>query len=319
MQTRIDNTRNINEQSYLQAIANHIVTNPGAPLNWGTSASSPADFGLAASSSALPYELDIDKVSRLNSLNNFSLSYFDLENSSRLNNVALGISISQIMDINVLQTGNYTAGGTTFFTLAVSTDVDSQPVGTSLSFYVVADNYLGLGTGSTSNDGAGVLAVQAPTDAVADARVMVFARASFDDRLTSYSVFNLADSMEEQTPPNYPATLSPLNHVLSVTTNSTSLEIQHCYVFSFAHRQSLNYNAVSMQCAIPEMVDKSPLMLVVDGTDNGTYFQEWVSYPMVPFTAGSNFSGSGQNVFSYDVTVNGVLYKLNISLGGLAS
>jgi hypothetical protein len=74
-----------------------------------------------------------------------------------------------------------------------------------------------------------------------------------------------------------------------------------------------------MQCAIPEIVDNSPLIIVVYGLNNGTYFQQWVSYPQVPFNAGSDFSGSQENVFSYTVTINGVLYKLDISLGGVAS
>ena len=48
MQTGINSTQDINKDSYLQAIADHIITNPGAPANWGTGSGVPIDFGLAA-------------------------------------------------------------------------------------------------------------------------------------------------------------------------------------------------------------------------------------------------------------------------------
>ena len=114
MQTSINGTQNINKDSYLQAIADDIITTPGTPVNWGTSSSVPVDFGLAASSSTTPYELDMDKITRLNSLNNYSLSYFDMENAAKLNNIALGITVSQVMSINIEQTSNSTDTATMY-------------------------------------------------------------------------------------------------------------------------------------------------------------------------------------------------------------
>ena len=117
MQTSINSTQDINKDSYLQAIADHIITNPGAPVNWGTSSSVPADFGLAAASSTIPYELDIDKITRLNNLNSYSLSYVDMENAAKLNNIALGITVSQVMSINIEQTSNSTKDNQCIFYL----------------------------------------------------------------------------------------------------------------------------------------------------------------------------------------------------------
>jgi hypothetical protein len=319
MQLRIDNTKSINEQSYLQAIADHIITSPGTPSNWGTSGSVPADFGLAVSPSTSPYELDIDKVSRLNSLNDYSISYFDMETASKLNSIALGIAVSQIMDVNIEQSSSSTTNNNASFTLSILTSVDSEPVSASLNCYAVADNYLNNITGSTSDTGLGNVTVQIPTAAMDNAMAIVFARASFDDRITSYAIFNLSNSTQETLPTSEFLTLSPIDYKLSFSTNSSELIIQNGYVFSYSYRQNLAYTPGAMQCAIPEIVDKSPLIIVVYGFNNGTYFQQWVSYPQVPFNAGSNFSGSQQNVFSYTVTINGVLYKLNISLGGVAS
>jgi hypothetical protein len=319
MQVRIDNTQSINEQSYLRAIADHIVTSPGTPSNWGTSSGVPADFGLAASPSTIPYELDIDKVTRLNSVNNYSISYFDMENAAKLNSVALGIAVSQIMDVNMEQSSSNTTSNEVSFTLSISTSIDSEPVSAGLNCYVVANNYLNNITSSTSSIGSGDVTVQIPRAAADSAMVIVFARASFDDRITSYAIYNLANSTQETVSSSDFLTLSPLNYKLSFSTNASELTIQHGYVFSYAYNQSLAYTPGTMQCAIPEIVDKSPLIIVVCGVNNGTYFQEWVSYPQVPFSAGSDFSGSQQNVFSYTVTINGVLYKLDVSFGGVAS
>jgi hypothetical protein len=319
METRIDNTKNINEQSYLQAIADNIVTSPGTPGNWGTSGQLPTDFGLAASPSTITYALDADKITRLNSLNNDSISYFDLENAAKLNNLALGITVSQIMDINLEPAANYASGNVVYFTFAVSTSIDSEPVSASLNSYVVANDYLFNITSSTSNVGSGYDTVQIPTAATGNAMVIVFARASFDDRITSYAIYNLADSAQETVTNSNFLTLSPLNHELNFITNSSDLTIQNSYVFSYAYQQPLAYTSGATQCAIPNLVDKSPLIIVACGSNGGEYFQQWVSYPQVPLKAGSDFSGSQQNVFSYTVTINGVLYKLEVSLGGPAS
>ena len=319
MQVRIENTKNINEQSYLQAIADHMVTSPGTPSNWGISNSVPADFGLAAASSTIPYELDVDKVTRLNSLNNYCLSYFDMETSSKLNGVALAIAVSQILDVSIEKSSSSLTGNDASFTLSISTSIDSEPVSASLKCYVVANNYLNNITSNTSNVGLGYLNVQIPSQAAGNAMVIVFARASFDDRITSYAVYDPANSTQETVSSSNFLTLSPLNYKLSLSTNSSELTIQGGYVFSYAYEQSLALTPGATQCPITEIVDKSPLIIVVNGVDNGAYFQEWVSYPQVPFSAGSDFSAPPQNVFSYTVTINGALYKLEISFGGVAS
>ena len=318
MQVRIDNTQDINQKSYLQAIADHIITSPGTPNDWGSESNeNPTDLGLAANTATIPYQLDVDKISRLNNLNNFSLSYFDMENTRELKNIALGISVSQIMDITVVQTGNYTSNNTTYFTLSVSTSIESQPSSAIVNGYVIADNYVYNVTSSTSEIGSGEISVKVPTAESSTATVVIFARASIDPRITSYAIFNLSDSAQEIVPPNNFLTLSPLNYTLSLITNSSGLTIQDCFALTYAHEQSLAYEHGILSCEIPHIVDGSPMVLFADGLCNGTYFQEWVSYPQVPFSIGSNFSGSSKNVFCYEVNINGALYRLEISLGGI--
>ena len=319
MQTSINSTQNINKESYLQAIADHIITNPGAPINWGTSSGVPTDFGLAAGSSTIPYELDIDKITRLNNLNNYSLSYLDMENAAKLNNIALGITVSQVMSINIEQTSNSAIGNNASFTFAILTSIDSEPTSASLNCYVVANNYLTNVTNSTSGIGVGYVTVQIPSAATDNAMLIVFARASFDDRITSYAIYSFLNSTQESAPSNDILTLTPLDYTLSFTTNSTDLTIQNGYVFSYVYQQNLTSVQGATQYLIPTIIDKSPFVIVICGFNNDTYFQEWTSYPQVPLTAGSTFEGEEQNVFSYMVTINSVLYKVDISLGDVIS
>ncbi len=319
MQTTINNTKDINKNSYLQAIADHIITNPGAPANWGATSGIPSDFGLAAASSASPYELDIDKISRLNSLNNYSLSYFNMANAAKLNAIALGIKVSQVMSINIEQSSYSAMGIDESFTFAILTSIDSEPTSASLSCYVVANNYLINVTNATSNVGVGYVTVQIPSTDGSNAILIVFARASFDNRITSYALYNFQNSTLESAPSNDILTLTPLNYTLSLTTNSSDLTIQNSYIFSYAYQQNLASLQGTTQYAIPKIIDKSPYVIVLCGFNNGVYFQEWTSYPQVPLAAGSTFEGSEQNVFSYTVTINNALYKVDLSFGDVTS
>ena len=88
------------------------------------------------------------------------------------------------------------------------------------------------------------------------------------------------------------------------------------YVFSYSYQQQLS-SLEGSQAAIPKLLDKSPLVLVFEGINGTDYFQEWTAYPQIPLKIGANFEGSEQNIFSYIVTVNGVLYRLDLSLGDL--
>ena len=317
LQTTINGTQDINKEDYLKAIANNIVTNPGTPLDWGNSSIVPTNFGLTANPPTFPYEMDLDKITRLNTQNNYSLSYFDIMNSARLNNIAIGITVSQIMTINIQQLSNSTVGSNVSSTFSVLTSIDSKPVSASLHCYVIAKNYQSYFENVTSGIGLGYITVQIPSTLKENAMLIVFSRSSFDDRITSYAIYNLANSTEELASRNDVLILSPFNYRLEISTNSSGIEVQESYLLSYGYEANLNYVQGSNQCEIPNIIDKSPFVVVLCGLNNGSNFQEWVSYPQVPIKAGSNFAGSEKNVFSYIVTIKGALYKLDISLGGL--
>lgn len=314
MQTRIASTQDINKDSYLKAIADHIVTNTGSPVDWGTSSALPDDFGLSIASSTGPYELDIDKISRLNALNNYSLSYADMEKSAKLSNIALGISVSQLMTLNVLQTSNSTVGGDISFNFTVSASIDSKPTSANLRGYVMAENYLTDVNGTISETGIGQVTIRIPAADTSNALLILFARASINDRMISYAIYNFADSTQESTPSGTNLDLTPLNYTLRFYQSSSEITVQNGYVFSYSYQQTLA-SFEGGQTSIPKLIDQSPLVLSVFGLNGDNYFQEWTAYPQVPMKAGANFTSSEQNLFSYVVTLNGVLCRLDVSIG----
>jgi hypothetical protein len=318
LQTNIESTQAVNKGSYLRAIADYIVTSPGNPISWGSTSGVPVVFGLAATPSSTPYELDVDKVSRLNDQSNYSLAYPDIENAAKLNNIALGIKISQIMDINIEQSNKNTVGDNVSFTFTVLTNVESKPRSANLHCYVIANNYQLDISNVTSEIGIGSITFEMPNASSDNALLIVFARASFDDRITSYAIYDLKNSAQESIPDNRILSLSPLNYTISYTTSSMDLTLQRGYILSWAYKQNL----ASMQnsvFSIPKIIDNSPFIAVICGLENGTYFQQWTVYPQIPLNAGSSFRDSAQNVFSYIVTIKGTLCRLDISLGDVES
>ena len=313
MQTRIASTQDINKDSYLKAIADRIVTNTGSPVDWGTSSALPVDLGLAPDRSHGDYELDLDKICRLNNLNNYSLSYLDLSKAAKLD-IALGIKVSQLMTVKIMQLSNSTVGTDTSFTFQISANIDSKPTSASLHCYFAADTYITEVNGSIPDIGIGQVTIQIPTSETKNAMLIAFARASIDDRVTSYAIYNFAHSTQESIPSSTDLALSPLDYTLSI--NDTRLRVLTGYVFAYSYQHNLS-SFEGSQATIPKLLDKSPLVLFVEGINGTDHFQEWTVYPQIPLKIGANFDGAEQNIFSYMVTIEGVLYRLDLSLGDL--
>ncbi|MCW4001036.1 MAG: hypothetical protein NWE93_12435 [Candidatus Bathyarchaeota archaeon] len=311
LQATITGSQDINKDSYLQAIADRIVAGSGSPTDWGTGSAVPDDFGLAAYPSVGTYVLDMDKVSRLNSQNSNSLSYLDLATSAKLTNIAVGFSLRQVMALSLEEVSQNQVGSDTSFTFSASTTIDSKPVSASLHGYIVADGYLSAFNASTDS-GSGQFTVQFQSGLAGDALLVVFARVPFDERITSYATYNFAAADQEQTPADTTLALSPQNHILSYQAGNAT--VKNATVLSYSYRQSIS-SPGSIQCSIPHIVDKSPLVLVVSGQRGSVYFAEWTAYPQVPLESGSSFRGTEKNVFSYLVTVGDVLYQLDLTLG----
>lgn len=315
MQARIAGTDDTNKDSYLKALADHIIAYPGSPSNWGTELAVPVDFGLAKYPQTGAYQLDIDKLGRLNLRNINVLSYVDVLNSAKLNNMSLGISVKQVMNLNVQQLGVNDVAGVTYAELSVAASINSKPTSAELHCYVVSDDYFYNTSAVIPPSGSYILTVNVPTNLVDSAYAVAFTRSTFDERITSYVVYSFANGVQETVPSSTGLSLSPQNYRLSLT-QPPEVSVQNVYALTYSY----NSNITAFQgssCVIPRLVESSPIVLVACGQNGSSYFQEWTSYPQVPLDSGSTFPNSERNVFGSLVTVEGVLYRVEISLGDI--
>lgn len=314
MQTQINSTQDLNKQDYLQKIADHIVSSCGSPVNWGTASGTPTSFGLATNTSAGLYELDIDKLSRLSNQNAYALSYPNISKAARLTNIAFGVSLSQMLSIDIELSGNSSTSGFTTYTFTISVSQNSRPLSTDLQCYLVATNYVTNASNATTSSGVGQISIEVPDASNGPALLVVFARAPFDDRLTAYAVHSFAHLSQEPAPNYTFLGLSPLNYTLNLNKNYPSVTIEETYAFSYGYSSNLTSTS-STTYTIPALLDKSPIVLVAQGVNEAEPFVEWTSYPQLPVDVGANFTNAAQNLFVYQVTVKGTLYKLVLCFG----
>jgi hypothetical protein len=315
LQARIAGSDDTNKDSYLKAIADHIVTYPGSPTDWGTHTSVPSDFGLAQYPSTGVYQLDIDKISRLNRQSTYAFSYVDLLNSEKLNNMSLAISVTQVMDLTVESLTVHDVAGVTYAELSVAASINSKPTSAELHCYVVADSYFYNASATIPSSGSCTITVDVPTDAIEGAYVVAFARSAFDERITSYAVYSIADGAQESAPASTTLSLSAQSYRLNFT-QTPGVSVENAYALTYSYSNNITAFQ-SSSCTIPKLADSSPIVLVACGENGSRYLQEWTAYPQVPLTVGSTFANSERNVYSYLVTVEGVLYRVEISLGDI--
>ncbi len=319
LQTNIVSTQDLNKESYLKNIADTIVAGCGSPVDWGSSNTSPSSFGLASTSASYVYTLDVDKISRLDYQNIYSISYVDAFNAARLNNIALGISVAQMLLISISCSGNRTVGDQTTYDFDVSVSQNSAAVATNLHAYIVAHNFLSEGNGETSNSGIGNVSIQIPNSSNGTALLVVFARAKSDDRLTAYETFSFTHLIGESLPNRTFMGLSPINNTLTLTTtNYANITKSEFYAFSYTYQSNLTRTSENIY-QIPNFLDNSPIVLVVSGLNGTSYFAEWTAYPCVPLNFGANFSNSEENAFVYIVAIKGAFYKLTIGFGDVVN
>jgi len=310
----------LNQENYLRGIVENFLLSCGSPTNWGSNGSlSPQVFGLAKSGSFIPYELDVDKVCRLNPRNAYALTYTDLLESLKVKNVAFRLSVTQILDVYISSMSNVSGNTTTTYMFNIKVEREGLPVEASLSCYLVAKSFItGLYTNTSSNGGA-IVNVEVPNSSNGTALLIVFARAKTDSEITGYTVYAFGH-LSQQPPPNSSFLgLSPLNYTLYVSKNYGNETLLNAYALTYNYNFSLTLNPNTATYDIPKLLDSSPIVLVVTGINSTDFFTEWTTYPQVPLEMGANFQYSENNVFTYIVKINGVLYKFEAKCGGPSS
>jgi hypothetical protein len=314
MQTQIDGMQDLNKQDYLRTVADQIVLNCGNPVDWGSGTTVPSSFGLHSNGASNLYELDIDKITRLNGQSNYSLSYFEVSKAARLNNLALGIKLSQMLSIAITLSANTTTGDTTTYTFMIQVSQTQGPVSAGLHCYMVAKDFLTDVYNATSSSGVGYANFEIPNSSNGPALLIVFARASFDEGLTAYEAYSFAHLSEAPSPNHTFLGLSPLNNTLNLDSNVPDATVDDGYAFSYAYQSNLTATS-NNSYAIPAFLDKSPTVLVISGHTSNASFVEWTAYPDIPLQFGADFENSEENVFVYTVTINDAFYKLTLTFG----
>lgn len=310
-----DGIQDLNEEEYLRKIVENTLVSSGSPADWGQNQTvTPQVFGLAKDNS-LSYELDLDKVCRLSNQSVYALDYLEMFEALRLENVGLRFSFSQILNVSVAMNSNVTEGDSTTYTFDVSVSRDQVPVESSLKCYIVADNYLNNTSSSTSSSGQGTVDIEVPNDSSGPALLVVFARTSYDTRVTAQQVYAFGHISSEPESNNTFLTLSPLNNTLQVDLNVSGVSLESAYAFSYGYESSLASTS-NETYTIPNFLDSSPTVLVVTGLNGTDTFMEWTAYPQVPLEAGANFEEVDCSSFNYLVTIDQVFYRLNVQCGG---
>jgi len=311
-----------NDVERYQQLARFILLNPGTPPNWGSTPEVvPTSFGLALANSSYPYQLDVDKVSRLNDENVYSLTYPQILEALGVRDVALRIEIKPLFDLSVDLVSNSTEGNETTYTFRILTKKSESPISAQLSCYVISKDYVDNVASSTSPSGDGSLSVTIPNSANGTALLVSFAKV--ETQIVAFNVHPFSHNSSTPKPNRTFMRLSPLNYTLNVSFSYPNEEVLRAQVFTYNYTFEMTQITGDNQTAeysFPRLLDASPMILVITGFNGSSTFAEWVSYPQLPVEMGANLSGLDASAkivsLTYIVTVNLALYEFTIKFLG---
>jgi hypothetical protein len=318
----INNAVDTNIAERYESVSKYLLLNDGTPSNWGQNYLVPENFGLAKADSDDPYELDIDKVSRLNSENFYAVSYPQIFTAFGMSDVSFRIEVEPIFEVALNLTAVSEGTNETSYKFDILTEKQGVPVQAELKFYVVAENYLETSPACISS-GRTYVNATISSDVNGPALLVVFARSISNAKIVSFSVYSFAHNSTEPKPEGTFLKLSPLNYKLNVSLIYPETNLSDAYALSFNYSSILTQTENNSQSAaynIPHFLDPSPTLIVVTGWNSTSFFTEWTAYPQTPLQTGTNFASSAtlSSVFAYTylVEIDSALYKCTIWLGG---
>lgn len=319
----INNAVDDNIAERYREISKYLLLNEGTPSNWGQNGQAiPEAFGLAKAGSYYPFELDIDKVSRLNSENLYAVSYAQIFTSLKMSDVSFEIEIEPIFEVVINLTATFEAANETVYQFEMSTEKHGVPIQAELKCYVVAENYLETNHIYASN-GRTYLNITLPNNVNGPALLVAFAKAVCNTKMLSFGVYTFTHNSAEPKPKGTFLKLSPLNYNLTASFIYPEIVLSDTYALTFNYNSTLTQTANSSQSAtynIPHFLDSSPTLIVVTGHNSTVFFTEWTAYPQIPLQTGANFASltALSNVFAntYIVSINSALYECTFWLGG---
>lgn len=270
----------------------------------------------------MPYQLDIDKVSRLNSDNAFSLTYAQLLQSLGVKDAVFRIEIKTLLNLTTNLISSTVGTNETTYEFEVSATKGGLPVSTYLRGYVVVKDYVKSFASSTATGKASII-IEVPNSVNGTALLLTFAKEKTVSQMVTLNVYAFGHNSTTPFPNKTFTKMSPLNHVLNATFTSPSEEVLSVWVFTYNYNFSLVENSNGTQTAeysIPRLLDSSPLLLVITGLNGSSSFAEWTAYPQVPLQIGTNFdtSISGAKIvsISHIATINSAMYEVITKWGG---
>jgi len=316
-----------NDTERFQYLASNLLLTTGMPSNWGQSKSSvPSNLGLAKADSILPYELDVDKVTRLNNENIYSMTYSTFWQAFGVKDASFQIEIRTLFELSIDLVSNSTQGSQTIYEFEVTTQKSGMPISTSLSGYTVLKDFVNRTESSTSSSGAGKVWISIPNSVNGTALLLVFARSNANPQIVSFNAYAFAHNSESPLPNETFVRLSPLDYVLNASFAYVATEVIKAQVFTFSYNFSLTEKARGVQTVeyiIPRLLDVSPIVTVLTGVNGSASFAEWVAYPQIPVQIGADFNdsiaGSRITVYSQIVTIDSALYEVVTKWGGLSN
>lgn len=289
-------------------IGRHMLMSRGEPADWG-SGGTPILLGFASGDE--DYELDIDKVTRLNPSNAYAINYSSLWQALGVDDVSFWIEVEPLFDLSLNLTYSQNRGDTTVYTFSASTTRDGYPLPTQVSYYIAVRNSTYSNYGSTDDDGAGSVQFTLPNSNNGTAILVGIAKA--EASIVSHCVLPFYHNSTSPEPAGTYATLSPLDYELSVDL-SQGATIWNAAVFSLDY--SYNLTAEGANYSIPKLLDGSPIILTLTGVNASSHWAEWVAYPQVPLEMGADMSDdyivSDVALTSFVVEIKGALYRFNI-------
>jgi hypothetical protein len=319
----INNAVNDNITERYAEVSKYLLLNTGNPSDWGQNCQTiPETFGLAKTDSNSVYDLDVDKVSRLNSENLHAVSYAQIFTVLKMPDVSFRMEIKPIFEVAINLTATLEAENETTYQFEISTEKHGVPIQTELECYAIAENHLETNN-ATASDGKAYVNTTLSNDVKGPAIFVAFAKAVCNSKIVSFGTYTFAHNSAEPKARDTFLRLSPLNYTLTASYIYAGLNLSKTYALTINHCSNLTQTTSDNQSAtysLPHFLDSSPTILVVTGWNSTTFFTEWTAYPQIPLETGANFADSItlSNVFTntYTVTINSALYECTVWLGG---
>ncbi len=316
------NSMNAASADKYRQISDLILLNTGKPEDWGQNPSIlPEIFGLAKEGSENPYELDPDKVSRLNQENSQSVTYAEAFETLGMPDTAFSITIGPVFDVNINLLGRAIVENETRYRFHISTVENGVLVDAHLKAFVFARDCVGNYSAVTS-EGAADLDVTLAENVGDLSFLAVLAKSANDPSVMSYGVFSLSGYSSENSSSEEYLALNALDDKLTVSPNDPESEVIEAYALSYCYTSLLTPLAGpngTVEYQFPHFADISPTLLVVTGEHVTDFFVQCTLYPRIPAQIGADLTKAQTKTrvfsLSYLVTVDSVVYKCIVQVG----